>query len=183
MSSEFYVVLPSNVQTDLYPNVTGHYTTPLSERISLPDEVYEVGLAAFSYTHSFYNISFPVDNIKTILKTEETDKKTNMTLPTGFYGNAGVVTREFEKLKPPYFRGRFEYDPISEKVRIILAKGESVVMHHHLSILLGLEGTRIFNFHEGTSIGDEKRMFEGKYVADMNPSLSSMSFTLTLCVK
>ena len=55
--SDFYVTLPSNVSPDLFPrNINGHYKTRLERELHLKRGEWEVGLAEFHYTKSFYNI-------------------------------------------------------------------------------------------------------------------------------
>src|SRR5882757_3409630 len=52
----FYLTLPSNVVNEQFDNTVSNYKTKLASRMIL-DETWEVGLAAISYTKSWYNLN------------------------------------------------------------------------------------------------------------------------------
>ena len=56
MTTDFYLILPSNASMKMYPNNTlAHYITDLPQRIDLSGE-WECGLAEIQYPHTWYNI-------------------------------------------------------------------------------------------------------------------------------
>ncbi len=56
MNNSFYITLPSNVKSEFFENTVANFKTKLAKRIELEGE-WEVGLAAISYTYSWYNLS------------------------------------------------------------------------------------------------------------------------------
>ena len=56
MNDSFYITLTSNVKSEFFENTTANFKTKLAKRIELEGE-WEVGLAAISYTYSWYNLS------------------------------------------------------------------------------------------------------------------------------
>jgi hypothetical protein len=180
---DFYMVLPSNVIAPEYPNnKTSHYSTPLAKPINFGREEFEVGLSQFSYVHSFYNITWPLTTLtfkqaRIGTNEEEVTESPSVNfvfLSEGYYDDASVLTKEINKLKPDSFKGRLNMDLISQKVRITLYEGETITLHKGLAKLLGYRDQVDFIYKDGVQIGNKKWVHYAQYVADLNPTMSSL---------
>ena len=82
--NDFFVYLPSNVNSIYFQNTSANFKTKLARYCSL-NGIYEVGLAEISYTYSFLNIS--EDEIIQILylDSEYTEFRKYVKLKKGYY--------------------------------------------------------------------------------------------------
>ena len=176
MSESFYVVLVSNVVTDIFKNTPNHFTTPLAVPISLVDEAYEVGLAAISYCHSFYNIIWPL-NVVTLNKLDLEAKNTDTfmyDMSNGYYPTAKTFCDQYDKERPEGYNSKCEFDKLNEKIKIIVPEWESVQFNPELARMLGFKSKDgVFPWFKGRK-RKGKFVFKARYVADMSPSMSSL---------
>jgi hypothetical protein len=111
MENDFYITLPSNVQTYNYfpENTIANYKTKLASRVVLPGK-WEVGLVEMSYTISWYN-NFNAQSINLLFYENGLPKilENNVNLPPGRYDKIEDVIRAindkmvlFKKLVPNY---------------------------------------------------------------------------------
>lgn len=130
LSDGFYVTLPSNASAHVFPNNTiAQYRVNLSRHIDLVGD-WEVGLAEFSYPHTWFNApedltSFDVKNLRPdgppnkagALPKEYDEKKysiTNLQIPEGSYDTAEKIGRALQTVLQKKFERQIEvfYDSI-----------------------------------------------------------------------
>lgn len=72
----FFVILPSNVKTDEFPdNKIGHFYTPLPHSLDLKSGQWEVSMVGLNYPHNWFNILPPLNYINFTKKVQKTVKK------------------------------------------------------------------------------------------------------------
>ena len=87
-ADDFYLVLPSNSSTSMYPNNTlAQFVTNLPRRVSLSGE-WECGLTEIHYPHDWYNVR----NARlTIAHGDSLD--TDRHIDDGYYDSPNVLVR------------------------------------------------------------------------------------------
>ena len=107
MEKEFYIILPSNVQSEEFPdNVTSRYSTALPSHLQLGHKRWEVALTSITYPHTWYNIE-PGDAYIDIYR-DNTRNRTRF--PAGYYSDGDeLVTKLNMTLESNAVSGRFSY--------------------------------------------------------------------------
>ena len=87
---DFYVMLPSNANTNLFPtNSTSYYRVALPQQIRLKDEEdWEVGLHNVIYPFSWFEVPHKCNHPHFILRRSGTQEVKRITLPVGRYRSA-----------------------------------------------------------------------------------------------
>lgn len=94
--THFHVTLPSDSSKDTHPgNTASRFTTKLSDRIELEGE-YEVGLAEFTYPHTWYNFKSDVDRYWVVAKTTNGESKT-FPFKSGFYPDGTAFATDLNR--------------------------------------------------------------------------------------
>jgi hypothetical protein len=121
--THFHITLPSDSSLSYYPNnTTAHFTTKLSETISLDGE-YEVGLAEIIFPHSWFNLDNSTRQYWVGVKSEGREVKVHH-IKTGYYADgaifAGELTKQFVRAFSDIadFAVKFIYNSISNKFSI-----------------------------------------------------------------
>ena len=116
-SDDFYLVLPSNSSTSMYPNNTlAQYVTNLPRRVCLSGE-WECGLTEIHYPHDWYNVR----NARlTIAHGDSLD--TDRHIDDGYYDSPNVLVRALNGEKGG--RVKFSYDRVTQKVCVQM-KGDT----------------------------------------------------------
>ena len=166
MSSEFYVLLPSNASMGTHPNNTlAQYITNLPRRISLSGD-WECGLTEIHYPHDWYNIR----NAR--LMVEHAGKmETDAYFEDGYYGSANMLVRA---LNDGVKCGSMQcsYDPVTQKVCVHMKGDTTFMLYGDLPDILGfgrgdgvvIRTSRRNPLTQGDSIVDLRRGFESLYV-------------------
>ena len=119
---EFYVTLPSNVNS--HPDNRIHsYITTLPTTLSL-DSTWRVALSEIHYTNSWYNLKRT--NSATLIDMQGNKVGPSMTIPPGRYTSIEALIREISQrsVKPPGVdrMPRLSYDESSQKLRVKFGK-------------------------------------------------------------
>ena len=87
---EFYVMLPNNANTNLFPtNSSSYYRVALPRRIHLKDEEdWEVGLHNAIYPFSWFEVPHECNHPHFMLQRSGTQEVSRVTLPVGRYRSA-----------------------------------------------------------------------------------------------
>lgn len=143
MDKEFYIVLPSNVQSEEFlNNSTSQYSTALPSHLQLGKDKWEVALVSITYPHTWYNVE-PGDAYIEIFRN---GVKNRLRFPQGYYsGGNELVLKLNEILTNNGVNGYFTYDSQSNKVTISLSEGEHIKLSKDFSALLGFS-FREFNY-------------------------------------
>lgn len=115
-SSDFYVILPSNVTAEQFPNnKTSSFKTPLRTSIHFNESVdWRCGLAEISFTHSYYNVQEGMTDIQFIKNVLEVCDAFEGEFSIAPYPNDGTIPAI---QNPHYFP---QYDSrLDEKFAII----------------------------------------------------------------
>ena len=154
MENNFYIYLPSNIDTNEFPqNVTSHFVTPLPKSLDLSDE-WSVGLYEITYPKSWYNIPFHPSNQRTIVlyannyifhsnppeSFADVEKlpmvvKTGQ-IPFGNYKNVDELIEEINTIIKPNVE--FKIDQTNLRPTLNIPFGTSLIMSKWLSKLLRL---------------------------------------------
>ena len=87
---DFYVILPSNANTNLFPtNSASYYRVALPRQIHLPDEEdWEVGLHHVIYPFSWFEVPHQCNHPHLMLRRFRSQHIEKFTLPVGRYRTA-----------------------------------------------------------------------------------------------
>ena len=108
---DFYVMLPSNANTNLFPtNSESYYRVALPRQIHLKDEEdWEVGLHHAIYPFSWFEVPHECNHPHVMFRRFGTQKVVKMTLPVGRYRTAldvieGILQCMTNRENPWYFK-------------------------------------------------------------------------------
>ena len=129
-SDDFYLVLPSNSSTSMYPNNTlAQFVTNLPRRVSLSGE-WECGLTEIHYPHDWYNVR----NARlTIAHGDSLD--TDRHIDDGYYDSPNVLVRALNGEKGG--RVKFSYDRVTQKVCVHMKGDTTFKLYGDLIDILG----------------------------------------------
>lgn len=167
----FYITLPCNASTDVYPdNRISNYKTRLARNMNLKGQ-WEVGLIEFYYPISWYTFNeedaaFIINADPDILGYDENHyeedrdviiyikekklqnvSKVCNTLKTGYYEDVLFLIREINANLPP--RVTLGYDHIKNRIFLKAPANTSLIFYGKLAIILGLKS--------GVSLGSVKQ--------------------------
>ena len=166
MTSEFYLVLPSNSSMVTHPNNTlAQYITNLPRRISLFGD-WECGLTEIHYPHDWHNVR----NARLTVE-HDGNVETDVCFEDGYYDNPKALATTLNGDKPG--RVKFSYEPVTQKV-VAHVKGDTkVALYGDLPDILGfmqgdpvtvLTSSARSRIVRAYSIVDLRRGFESLYV-------------------
>jgi len=104
---DFYVILPSNANSNLFPtNTESFYRVALPRQIHLKDEEdWEVGLHHIIYLFSWFEVPHECDHPHLLIRKFGTQKVYPVTLPVGRYQTAlDIVEGMLKCMNPQYFK-------------------------------------------------------------------------------
>ena len=166
MTSEFYLVLPSNASMVTHPNNTlAQYFTNLPRRISLSG-AWECGLTDIHYLHDWYNVR----NARLMVE-HAGEMETDAYFADGYYGSAKMLVRALnDGVKGGSVN--FAYDPVTQKVCVPMKGDTTFMLYEDLPDVLGfgtgdgvvIQTCRRKTLTECNSIVDLRRGFESLYV-------------------
>ena len=127
-TSDFYIVLPSNVTSDEFPNnTTSDYSTALPVPLKLRQGKWEVALVELHFPHTWYNITSDNNRITAEYNDEKGDKQSFISfLKPGYYTPGNVIQQINRQLSiDDNFKGRLSYDEASGYAGATLAPNET----------------------------------------------------------
>ena len=150
MDSEFYILLPSNVISDAYPNNTlTDYNIALPKQLELGKLPWEVALVNISYPHTWYNIEneFSRFNIRKKKYTQDGYSRvvssSSIQIPIGYYRDGMEITEainlSINKVSGGIFHSILLYNPQSNKISLELKIDEQIVLPEVLASTLGFD--------------------------------------------
>lgn len=154
--NNFYIVLPSNVRrNDGVENKTSHYLTPLAKPMELNRYNWEVGVAEFSYPHSWYNIDNTISYIKCMKYDNNIPDYMRADFAPGHYTGHTLAARLTDCLKTVGMSSKFNYEEDSNRLRLELNADEGIRLPKKLAVLMGwqteYEFTYTFNENEASA--------------------------------
>lgn len=173
-SGDFYVVLPSNTITDIYPNNrTSDYEIPLPRALEFPT-TYEVALVEIHFPHTWENIRPPFLALEFGTVKSYTARGPEMVLHRtklehGFYDRVEDLVHAIDSIKPSGFRGKIFTSKESKTVKVQLFPWEFIKFHRDMATLLGLAQDEFVN-NDPT----RKRTFKAPYIADIHAAMHNI---------
>jgi hypothetical protein len=163
----FYVVLPSNVNAEEFPNNTiSHYYTPLPSNLNLKHGQWEVALVEITYPHSWENMYLPFSDVLFI--SPELYETKIVKIPNGYYASARDIAKKLDELKPDFFKGRFTWDTDDNKMKIALKEKEGIHFRGRLAKMLGFNDPLVYNN------SPRKSIFMPTFPVDIHANLHSI---------
>lgn len=145
----FYVTLPSNASTNVYPNnKIWNYRTKLAKPIVL-NEPYEVGLIEVQYPRNW--ITFPSSDAEVSVVNMKTNKETVLTLAQGHYDTVQRIVKEFNSkciVNSATSRISLHYNYITNHIFVTGAEGLAITFRGRLAEILGFEPGNPFIVHD-----------------------------------
>jgi hypothetical protein len=141
MMSDFFIVLPSNVICQEYPdNKTSHYFTKLPKVLHLKG-TWEVALTEIHYPHTWYNIPTDIACI-TLVKYDQPRagrRSRPFCLPGGYYTPLEICKEINYHIKRTMrnYKGRLSFNERNRKMAISLDPCEKVILHEKFAKALG----------------------------------------------
>jgi hypothetical protein len=155
MLDEFYVFLPSNIRSDIFPeNKTSKYSTALPNNLELGEgDIWEVCLAEITYPHTWFNITLDdfVEVYKhstALVNVEEAihgAPKTRVKLKSGYYNSNELIATLNEILVEHEVNGEFHFKSENNTVSLRLGTLQHIKLSKNLAAILGFIENR--NFH------------------------------------
>lgn len=145
--SSFYVTLPSNASTDVYPG-----NSPSSFQIRLPRTMYlknkyEVALAEMQYPHA-WNTFTNVEDYQFQVELQNKERVTFTATP-GYYKNIGQLVDDLNKQFEEEFRENFcitfKHNVFLKRIKLILKDNCSVIFNQGLADVLGFEAYKLYS--------------------------------------
>ena len=140
------LTLPSNASYHLYPeNRTSHYRVELAKRLNFDDGKYEVGLTAFHYPRTWYNLPNGGQYHMNIAHVDDDDDSfAEITIPIypGYYAGAEQVKsllnlRIVNAISQKSHRPKVKLDAITGKFDIHVPENRVVKISSDLAIKMG----------------------------------------------
>ena len=138
--TDFYLTLPSDACTDIYPeNTPGHYYTQLPQEIDLSGKDFEIGLAEIQFPTSYTSIDEPMH---LIYKSATNTDVELVTLPVGLYDSQETLISKLNALMSETIPGgskaktKFFYDAIAKRTVLKINKDEGLEISPPLAALL-----------------------------------------------
>lgn len=140
MTSQLFVVLPSNSKAESYPNnTTSEFTIPLPKDLNTPQ--WKVGLLEIQIPITFYNIDDTLDQNYLIFENQE--GKVKVFIDPGLYSSGeqivAQINKEINKHKLKF--REFEYDLNTHKVKAYIRKESKITFSPRLARILSLPET------------------------------------------
>ena len=159
--SDFYLTLPSDACTDIFPeNTPGHYYTQLPQEIDLSGKEFEIGLAEIQFPTSYTRID---EDMHLIYKSASNEEVELVTLPEGLYDSQETLIEKINTLMSKTIpdgskaKTKFFYDAIAKKTVLKIYKDEGIEISPPLASLLHfpkLSGKMIWGSVRKVSEGD-----------------------------
>lgn len=158
--SDFYVHLPSNINDPLFrDNTTAHFRTPLPENVNL-DTKWEVALVSIRYTHSWYNIAFPLTifHVRAKMRRGKGNRRDISFLTEGYYHTTQELVDELNEKKPDWLKSMFSFNDKDQRFTLWLKRNEKIALHKSLQKMLGFnQACRFYDLNFG---GDSSAVVE-----------------------
>lgn len=173
-SNDFYIVLPSNTQTSVFPgNKTSNYEIPLPKALEFGTATWEVALVEVHYPHSWSNIRPPFLQVEfgvlgppDVFPREPFQHRAR--IEQGYYKTVEDLVEEINSLKPEDFRGRLIVSRVNKRVKVLLHDREYIRFHGTLATMLGFEESLVTN-NKLT-----KKMFKAGMISDIHTSMHNI---------
>ena len=160
-SDDFYLVLPSNSSTSMYPNNTlAQYVTNLPRRVCLSGE-WECGLTEIHYPHDWYNVRKARLTIAHGV-TLDTDRH----IDDGYYDSPSALVRALNGEKGG--RVKFSYDRVTQKVCVQMKGDTTFKLYGDLIDILGFRERHDQNGDPLDTPGEGRSVRSSKNVASMS---------------
>ena len=161
MTSQFYLILPSNSSFDYFPqNTLASYKTKLSKKISLVGE-WEVGLAEFQYLRSWHNLN--AEEARLRFSVSQQGDVHDVNLKPGKYDDCEQLVDAISEALSSYVEVNtitLKFNKISKRVYLTVKAGEAIWFAETLSQMLGFGTRTVF-------VGPILEL-EGENVCDIN---------------
>lgn len=163
-SQDFFIVLPSNTHTDIFPsNTVSTFQIPLPQALEFPD-TWEVALVELFYPHTWSNVS--VENSAFDTYTLHNMERRKFKIDDGFYLSAGqIVLALNEQIRHRTERTKFKFNKFNGRVTLYVGSGEAIQLKSRLARMLGFEQNYFAN------PDDDTVKFKADMVADIHTSL------------
>lgn len=173
--SEFYIVLPSNTETDIFPNnKTSDFEIPLPRALEFNDGTWEVCLVELHYPHSWHNVRSPFLQVEFAAKQIAYRGK----VEHGYYMRTEELIHAINSLKPHNFEGKIFISRTNKRVKAVLHPGEYIHFKKELAALLGFETHEL----ENPFTADKKLLIKAPNVSDVHATMHNI-FVYTNIVK
>lgn len=139
MNESFYLTLPSNASSKVYPdNTIAHYFTVLPTRITLSGE-WEAGLCEIHFPRTWHNIGKRAAyiNVYTDIQSENPPAKRLM-IPAGNYSDPRMLVSAIEEiLRKNKYNIIIDYDSFVQRISITLPPKTRVALSETLRDIFG----------------------------------------------
>ena len=160
-SDDFYLVLPSNSSTSMYPNNTlAQYVTNLPRSVCLSGE-WECGLTEIHYPHDWYNVR----NARLTIAHGDT-LDTDRHIDDGYYDSPSALVRALNGEKGG--RVKFSYDRVTQKVCVHMKGDTTFKLYGDLIDILGFRERHDQNGDPLDTPGGGRSVRSSKNVASMS---------------
>ena len=133
---DFYVVLPSNVICEEYPNNRiGQFSTAFPQQLPINDGEWEGALVEMSFPITFFNITQLENSIT--MKTVTDDITRIIGIPSGYHKDGIELTNKIDSVLTKHYGTRFKYDKVNQKVHISLVDAEQMTVNDKMAAVLG----------------------------------------------
>ena len=178
-SDDFYVVLPSNTETSVFPNnKTSDYEIPLPRALEFGTSTWEVALVEIFYPFTWENICPPFLQVQFGFKdSENIQRYYTVKIENGYYKTVSELVDEINSKRGEYFKGKLFVNPANNQVKIILQEGENIAFHKTMAALLGFPDDIFFS-----NAWSPRKVIKAPMNADVHASMHNI-FIYTNIVK
>ena len=172
MSSDFYMLLPSNCISPEHDNNTlSDYTITLPTHLSLGNKQWSVALCEINYPHTWYNLEESDSWIDVIRgnRIRETFKIEN-----GYYANGTELVKSLNSLLDKLeMSSAFRYSKHSNIVRVYIDPDENIFLTPKLGAMLGFSIHQfVYELMEGTP--DNIKRLRATQGVDLNLNMHNL---------
>jgi len=170
-SSSFYLTLPSNASSDIYPgNSAASFQIRLPRTMYLKNK-YEIALAEIQYPHTWDTFSND-DDYK--FQVRRGDERITFDVSPGYYKNIHDLVTELNKSVINVLADEacivLKYHNVSRKIKIILRDGCAVSFKQGLADVLGFEPYKVYT-----------ESFESSYYSDIHRGFYTLYVYCNIC--
>ena len=142
---EFYISLPSNVNSPEFPNnTTSNFKTVLLKTINLTGN-WEVALTEISFPQSWYNVKNYMTEIKIANINDQSDYSI-IHFPYGYYKNIEELINTINNNMPSHINS-FIYNHRQQKTILKIKSNYKIRLHSELAAILGFYSNFIQTFY------------------------------------
>jgi len=142
-AEEVNLILPSNIPCSFHENKTSHYITVLARPIQVPQGSV-IGILSVLYPNHFYNVHPPFHRFKAFNQLG----RYSIRIKPGYYDEPSEFIQAInEALSLRHLRSHLLYNDITKKCKILLYKGEKLVLNDRLVAMLGFGRQYYFSYN------------------------------------